>query len=116
MHASEGKVQQYDIPRYEAASRERTVCEGSGGWVQTLPPPPIPASAVIQCGRAAEERVAMDTRWILPGTAAEILDKIDALGFPDTTAKSCRAIMPIIHHLVRGKEEASHRVHCTYNL
>jgi hypothetical protein len=50
----------------------------------------------------------MDTRWILPGTATQILDKIDALGFPDTAAKSCLAIRPIIHHLVRGSEEASH--------
>lgn len=50
-----------------------------------------------------------------PRTTTEILDKIDALGFPDTTAKSCRAIRTIIHHLVTDKEDAFHRVQGTYN-
>jgi hypothetical protein len=75
---------------------------GSGGLVLILPTPSeLPFNRV----ELPKKRVAMDTRWIPPGTATQILDKIDALGFPDTAAKSCLAIRPIIHHLVRGNEE-----------
>jgi hypothetical protein len=57
----------------------------------------------------------MDTRWIPPGMATQILDKIDVPGLPDTAAKSCLAIRPIIHHLVTGCEEALHGDHGNYN-